>query len=122
MRPHASRSALRVRCRAAAGGSGAMPDRHAPLAGYALAALGAALFSTKGIIIKLAYAEGVTTETLLALRMGLAVPFYLAIGTLALRDRLAAGRAPPAGALVAKAALVGLLGYWFASYVDFLGL
>src|SRR5687767_11462198 len=79
-----------------------MPDRHAPLAGYALAALGAALFSTKGIIIKLAYAEGVTTETLLALRMGLAVPFYLAIGTLALRDRLAAGRAPPAGALVAK--------------------
>jgi drug/metabolite transporter (DMT)-like permease len=99
-----------------------LPERRAPLAGYALAALGAALFSTKGVLIKLAYAEGIGTETLLALRMGLAVPFYLAIGTLALRERLAVEQPLPPRAVVARAALVGVLGYWFASYVDFLGL
>jgi drug/metabolite transporter (DMT)-like permease len=102
--------------------AGKVPERRAPLAGYVLAALGAALFSTKGVIIKLAYAEGISTETLLALRMGLAVPFYLAIGILALGERFAAGHALPPASLIAKAGLVGLLGYWFASYVDFLGL
>ena len=37
--------------------------------GYMLALGGAALFSTKGIFIKLAFAEGVSTEATLALRM-----------------------------------------------------
>ena len=55
------------------------PSR-APLVGYAFAAIGAVLFSTKAIIIKLAYAEGINAETLLALRMLLSLPFYAAIG------------------------------------------
>src|SRR5215207_5667692 len=55
--------------------------------GYACAALGATLFSTKAIIIKLAYAEGTNAETLLALRMALSLPFYGAIGWMAVRDR-----------------------------------
>jgi drug/metabolite transporter (DMT)-like permease len=63
--------------------------------GYLYAAAGTALFSTKAILIKLAYAETISVETLLALRMGLALPFYL---------------------------MIGALGYWFPSHMDFLGL
>jgi drug/metabolite transporter (DMT)-like permease len=90
--------------------------------GYACAAAGAFLFSTKAIIIKLAYAEGLNAETLIALRMVLALPVYGVIGLMSVRDRLRTGRALPDFGLVWRAAAVGVLGYWFASYADFLGL
>lgn len=90
--------------------------------GYLCAALGAALFSTKAIIIKLAYAEGINAETLLALRMALSLPFYAAIGWVSVMERRRTGRPLPERGLVVRAALVGMLGYWFASYADFLGL
>lgn len=90
--------------------------------GYVFAAVGALLFSTKAVIIKLAYAETIDAETLLALRMALALPFYLGIGGLSVRDRLRTGKALPPTPLILKAAAIGLLGYWFASYTDFLGL
>lgn len=98
----------------------APPRSAVPWAGYALAAAGAILFASKGILIKFAYAEHVDTETLLALRMGLSVPVYVAIGLMAVAR---AGR-PAAldGRTFAKVLAVGALGYWFASYVDFLGL
>ncbi|MEE8438289.1 MAG: DMT family transporter, partial [Micropepsaceae bacterium] len=90
--------------------------------GYLYAAAGAALFSTKAILIKLAYAETISAETLLALRMGLALPIYLMIGALSLADRARRhGELPPAK-LVIQSALIGALGYWLASYADFLGL
>jgi len=93
-----------------------------PMTGYALGAAGAILFSAKGVIIKLAYAEGIDAETLLALRMGLSLPFYIVIGVLAARGmRARALELPPRG-LVLQAMGVGALGYWFSSYVDFLGL
>jgi len=91
-------------------------------AGYAFGAAGAALFSTKAIIIKLAYAEGINAETLLALRMALSLPFFAAVGLIAVRDRWGRGIALPERGLVVRAGAVGLLGYWFASYTDFLGL
>ena len=90
--------------------------------GYACGAAGAILFSTKAVIIKLAYAEGLSTETLIALRMILAMPIYVAIGLMAVRDRRRRGTELPPSGLVWRAAAVGVLGYWFASYVDFLGL
>lgn len=90
--------------------------------GYIYAAVGAALFSTKGIIIKLAYGVRLDAETLLALRMGLSLPFYLAIASFALRDRRRSGLPLPGLRVWISAILVGLLGYWFASYADFLGL
>jgi drug/metabolite transporter (DMT)-like permease len=92
------------------------------LIGYAFAAAGAVLFSTKAIFIKLAYAEGINAETLLALRMLLSLPFYAAIGLFSVGDRRRTGRPLPARGLVGRAALIGMLGYWFASYTDFLGL
>lgn len=96
------------------------PRADRPWVGYALAAAGAILFSAKGVIIKFAYAEGVDTETLLALRMALSVPIYAAIGVFALAKT---GR-PAALDLRLGTAIffIGLLGYWFASYTDFLGL
>jgi drug/metabolite transporter (DMT)-like permease len=90
--------------------------------GYSIAAAGAILFSTKAIIIKLAYGGGINAETLLALRMGLALPFYGIIGWTALADRRRSGRPLPSRSLVLRAAFVGMIGYWFASYTDFLSL
>lgn len=90
--------------------------------GYLCAALGAALFSTKAIIIKLAYAEAVNAETLLALRMLLSLPVYLAIGLLSVRGRERRERPLPGLGTALRAAAVGALGYWVASYLDFFGL
>jgi drug/metabolite transporter (DMT)-like permease len=99
------------------------PDRQRDLlVGYLCAAAGAFLFSTKAIIIKLAYDEGLNAETLIALRMVLSLPFYGAIGWISVRERLRTGRPLPDFGLVWRAGAVGVLGYWFASYTDFLGL
>lgn len=98
------------------------PDR---LHGYLLSAGGAALFSMKAIIIKLAYGEGnaeVDAILLLGLRMAFALPVYLAIGYWLLRRRGSGIRSQLAPRLVLSALLVGLLGYYFAAYMDFLGL
>lgn len=93
-----------------------------PLTGYALGATGAILFASKGIIIKLAYAEGIDPETLLALRMAFSLPFYLIIGGLALLRLNGRGEPLPALRVVVQSVFVGALGYWFSSYADFLGL
>ena len=90
--------------------------------GYLFAAAGAILFSTKGIIIKLAYGEGLDAETVLALRMAFSLPVYAVIAWLAVRGLRRRGLPLPSRGLVIRAASVGALGYWFASYVDFLGL
>lgn len=89
--------------------------------GYGLAIGGAALFSTKGIFIKLAFAEGVSTEATLALRMLVALPVYLVILLSLLR------RNPTIRALLTPRRLlasmaVGVLGYYVSSYLDFAGL
>lgn len=90
--------------------------------GYVFAAAGAVLFSTKAIFVKLAYAEAVDAETLLALRMGLSLPFYLFIGYLAVADRQKRGVALPSYRYLLRASIIGLIGYWVASYTDFIGL
>jgi drug/metabolite transporter (DMT)-like permease len=84
-----------------------------------LVAVAAIAFSGKAVIIKLAYRYSVDPVTLLALRMLFSAPFFVLLGwwasraqsieKLALRDH---------GALVA----LGLIGYYLASYFDFLGL
>ena len=93
--------------------------------GYVFALVGALLFSTKAIIIKLAYddpVDSVDAITLLAVRMMMALPIYLFIGGLAVRERRRKGIAMPPRDAMVKALLVGLLGYWFSSYTDFAGL
>lgn len=100
---------------------------HVPAAkswvGYALGALGAAFFATKGIVIKLALIEQVDAVTTLTWRMIIAVPFFVLIGWLGYRDRRKKNSdfLVPAGDIV-KAGLVGMVGYYLASYLDFAGL
>lgn len=89
--------------------------------GYAFAVAGAILFSTKGIFIKLAYAEGVAPEMLLSLRMLVALPVYLVILLTILRrgDKLVAALTPR---VVIASMAIGILGYYLSSYLDFIGL
>jgi drug/metabolite transporter (DMT)-like permease len=90
--------------------------------GYALACVGATLFATKAIIVKLAYAEGVDAETLLAVRMILSLPVYLAIGLHALMPSRRGPFDHANGRLILRATAIGALGYWLSSYLDFKGL
>jgi drug/metabolite transporter (DMT)-like permease len=89
--------------------------------GYGFAVAGAVLFSTKGIFIKLAYGEGVSTEMLLSLRMIVALPVYLAILVMILlrEDRLRQLLTPR---IVIASMVVGMLGYYLSSYLDFMSL
>jgi len=89
--------------------------------GLGLVLLGALGFSIKSILIKMAYAAspGIDAITLLALRMLFALPFFI---TAALFHNLKAR--PPAlskqeGLFVT---LLGLDGYYLASYLDFASL
>lgn len=96
--------------------------------GYAMAAAGAFLFGSKGIYIKLAYGMEADATTLMMLRLGLSTPFYLVIGWLTFQKMKSDGtadalpRLSKRPGLYLKAALVGVLGYWLASFTDFMGL
>ena len=85
--------------------------------GLALAGIAAFGFSFKAILIKLAYPYGVDAVTLLALRMGFALPVFLLVGFKASR------RAPPLMRRDwAMVVVLGMFGYYGASILDFLGL
>ena len=97
-----------------------MPWKHwsAERLGIALAVLAAFGFSFKAIFVKLAYAAApVEAVTLLSLRMVFSLPVFLWVGIVYSRS------APPLSrrdwcVLLA----LGMLGYYGASILDFLGL
>jgi drug/metabolite transporter (DMT)-like permease len=76
-------------------------------------------FSYKSILIKFAYAYHVDASTLLTLRMGFALPFFLAMAAWA-------GRSPLHARLTRRqwlgVLILGFSGYYLAAYLDFLGL
>lgn len=86
--------------------------------GFALAAAGAVLFSAKAIIVKLAYRWQVDPATLIAMRMLVALPFFAAAAWWIGRRAPMAWR--PGDRL--QVVVLGLLGYYLGSYLDFLGL
>lgn len=88
-------------------------------AGFWLAALGAIGFSFKAILIKLAYPYGVDAVTLLALRMLFSLPAFLFV---AWREGVASRHPPLSRRDGAAVALLGVAGYYGASFLDFLGL
>ncbi len=90
--------------------------------GYMLTALGATLFSTKAIFIKLAFREEVNATLMLAWRMLFAMPIFLAVGIWAAMQRRHDGAALPDGRTLGMAALTGFIGYGASSYLDFKGL
>lgn len=90
--------------------------------GIALALLGAGFFATKGIIIKLALAEGIDTTTTLTWRMIVSVPIFVTVGILGYRRRLKTHSAPTPvldRTTLFQALGVGVLGYYVASMLDF---
>lgn len=89
------------------------------LVGTLLVLASAVLFSTKSIFIKLGYREAVDPVTLLTLRMGLSLPFFLAMGLWASRGQ---SRPPLSGRDWAAMAALGIGGYYLAALLDFLGL
>ncbi len=92
-------------------------QRNLFVTGLALAIVGSALFSGKAIVVKLAYRYGVDATTLIALRMLFSAPFFVAVYLWK-----AGAAAPLARADHARLVLIGLLGYYGASMLSFLGL
>lgn len=82
--------------------------------------LGAILFSFKAIVIKLAYQYDITSISLLGLRMAFALPLFLLIGFF--RRERSATNGPLSRADATIILLLGVFGYYLASYTDFLGL
>lgn len=81
---------------------------------------GAALFSMKAILIKLAYqvAPDIPVVTLITLRLGLALPVYIIILLMARR----AGEGHIGWRQTGLAMAAGLLAYYLCAYLDFQGL
>lgn len=92
--------------------------------GYGLAVLGAALFSLKAILIKLAYRTepSLAPLTLLAIRMGIAMPIYGLIALWAVRKRAKTKKAALGICDYIGAAITGVFGYYIAALMDFSGL
>jgi len=102
--------------------SGAMSNAaKKSLAGvFLISFAGAILFSTKAIIVKLAFHAGAADAlTLLAFRMLFSLPFYLVAAWWGHRKQ---DNVRMTGRQWGYIILLGLLGYYFSSYFDFLGL
>ncbi len=85
------------------------------LVGVSLVLLSAVGFSAKGVLVKIAYGFGVDPVTLLGLRMGFSLPFFIVI--------LIGVRGNRMGRKELLAAIgLGFLGYYLGSFLDLLGL
>jgi drug/metabolite transporter (DMT)-like permease len=98
----------------------ALLERHPNTCGIALALVGSICFSGKAIVIKLAYVYPVDPSTLLAMRMLLSFPFFLAalIWSMLRTKQTVPISLKDYGLIV----LAGLTGYYLASLFDFMGL
>lgn len=90
------------------------------LAGFVVTFLGAVLFSTKAIIVKVAFAKTqVDALTLLTLRMIFSLPFYLGAAYMVSNKE---ENAKLSGKQWITILLLGLFGYYLSSLFDFVGL
>jgi drug/metabolite transporter (DMT)-like permease len=87
------------------------------MTGALWAACAALLFSTKGILVKLAFPYGVDATGFLGMRMALALPCFVAVWWWIGRRS-----APLARGDLLRASALGVLGYHCASWLDFQGL
>jgi drug/metabolite transporter (DMT)-like permease len=94
-----------------------IPARRLFLIGIAMAVVGSVLFSAKGVVVKLHYRHQVDAMTVLALRMLLSLPFFAAVAWWQMRRC-----EPLSGHDRWRIVLLGLIGYYLSSYLDFIGL
>ena len=87
--------------------------------GLLIAAIGSILFSTKAIIVKIAYQDAVDPVTFLALRMIFAMPFFWAINLWL--NRSETSRSLNTSEII-QLLMLGFVGYYFSSLMDFIGL
>lgn len=93
--------------------------RHHALIGMLCAVIAALAFSGKAILVKLAYRYSVDAVTLLALRMLFSLPFFFVVAIWSARNT----RTSTLDSSDWRAVVVlGLLGYYLGSLLDFLGL
>ncbi len=87
--------------------------------GFILAIFGTALFSLKSIFIKLTYAQGLDSDSVLMIRMAIALPIYLIV-----LFWLSRVKTKPEGlnSKLLKITFLGFIGYYLASYLDLKGL
>ena len=90
----------------------------------AVLVLGAIMFSCKAIMVKLSLPYGIDPVSLLALRMIFAVPAYIGILAFCLCSEQAKQQRKTAMLLRELPSVIffGVLGYYLASYFDFVGL
>jgi len=81
-----------------------------------MAVTGILMFSSKAVMVKMAYQYEVDTVTLLLLRMGFALPVYLVIALLKKPAN------PISGKDYVWVFFLGFIGYYLSSYFDFMGL
>lgn len=87
--------------------------------GVVLGLLGIILFSSKAVMVKLAYQYHVDALSVLLLRMLFSFPFYVIIALL-YRSKKASGTILKTGYI--WVVVFGIVGYYLASYFDFVGL
>ncbi len=86
--------------------------------GVILAIIGVVMFSAKAVLVKMVYVYGVSPIVTLMLRMLFALPIYVVILIYVQRKK----KASISFKQVVMILILGVLGYYFASYLDFLGL
>jgi drug/metabolite transporter (DMT)-like permease len=91
--------------------------RQALVAGLSIAIVGAILFSTKAVVAKLLYRYQIDAVTLIAFRMLFSLPVFAAVAIWKMRTE-----APLSNADRARLVVLGLIGYYLSSFLDFLGL
>jgi drug/metabolite transporter (DMT)-like permease len=95
-------------------------EKKSVLIGFLYAFLGTMLFSFKSIFIKLAYEEGLDTDSVLMLRMGISLPIYLClIAYLSRKNNMPKKIIKQNFPLII---FVGFMGYFLSSWLDLKGL
>ena len=92
-------------------------ERNLFLTGLAIAIVGAVLFSTKAIVAKLIYRYPVDAVTLIAFRMLFSLPFFAAVALWQARVCEPLTRSERI-----RIVILGLIGYYLSSFLDFIGL
>lgn len=90
------------------------------LLGFFLSVIGTALFSLKSIFIKFAYLEGLNADSVLLMRMLIALPIYAAIGWYFIHTHRV--HASQLGKRLTLIAFLGFIGYFVSSLLDLKGL